>query len=51
MIKLGSQELGMIASHRRNTCKKIKLTTNNRQLANLAGGIYYDNSKKNCDYT
>jgi len=35
----------MLAGHRRNTCKKFM--TNNRQLANLAGGIYYDNSKKN----
>ena len=24
-----------------------KITTNNRQLADSAGGIYYDNSKKN----
>ena len=24
-----------------------KITTNNRQLSNLAGGIDYDNSKKN----
>ncbi len=47
MITLEGQELGMLASHRRNTCKKINLTTNNGQLANLAGGIYYDISKKN----
>jgi hypothetical protein len=34
----------MLTGHRRNTIKK---TTNNGQLTNLSGGIYYDNSKKN----